>query len=76
MDLRHSLIPDELIEDLIQTMPPHSGPDLQEDRHLPKYDYITFMEKMMGDDGAAAPESLSNGGKENGRTSLENGKNH
>jgi len=27
-------------------MPPHKGPDLQEDRHLPKYDYISFMEKM------------------------------
>lgn len=27
-------------------MPKHSGPDLQQDRNLPKYDYITFMEKM------------------------------
>ena len=32
-------------------MPPHRGPDLQEDRNLPKYDYISFMEKMtLGDD--------------------------
>ncbi|KAK2761144.1 hypothetical protein FQN54_001665 [Arachnomyces sp. PD_36] len=46
LDLRHSLIPDELIENLLQTMPKHNGPDLQQDRNLPKYDYITFMEKM------------------------------
>lgn len=48
LDLRHSLIPDELIEDLVKTMPEHSGPDLQEDRDLPKYDYVTFMQKYMG----------------------------
>ena len=46
MDLRHSLIPDELVEDLVSTMPQHKGPDLQEDRDLPKYDYISFMENM------------------------------
>lgn len=28
-------------------MPPHEGPDLLEDRDLPKYDYISFMKKMM-----------------------------
>ena len=27
-------------------MPQHKGPDLQEDRDLPKYDYISFMENM------------------------------
>ena len=46
LDLRHSLIPDELVEGLLHSMPPHRGPDLQEDRALPKYDYISFMEKM------------------------------
>ena len=46
MDLRHSLIPDELVEDLLASMPPHKGPDLQEDRHLPKFDYIGFMENI------------------------------
>lgn len=46
LDLRHSLIPDELVEDLLQSMPPHRGPDLQEDRHVPKYDYVSFMERM------------------------------
>lgn len=28
-------------------MPPHEGPDFLEDRDLPKYDYISFMKKMM-----------------------------
>lgn len=27
-------------------MPEHKGPDLQEDRHRAKYDYISFMEQM------------------------------
>lgn len=32
-------------------MPKHEGPDLLEDRELPKYDYITFMDKMMNLEG-------------------------
>lgn len=50
MDLRHSLIPEELIDNLLQSMPEHHGPDLEVDRDVPKYDYITFMQGMMGDD--------------------------
>ena len=46
LDLRHSLIPDDLVEDLLSTMPEHKGPDLQEDRHRAKYDYIAFIERM------------------------------
>lgn len=53
LDLRHSLIPDELIDNLLESMPKHEGPDLLEDRDLPKYDYITFMEKMMDNQGAS-----------------------
>lgn len=49
MDLRHSLIPDELIDNLLGSMPKHEGPDLLEDREVPKYDYISFMQKMMDD---------------------------
>jgi hypothetical protein len=45
LDLRHSLVPDEVIDDLIATMPAHKGPDMQEDRNVPKYDYITYMER-------------------------------
>jgi Ca2+ insensitive EF hand len=50
MDLRHSLIPDDLIEDLLHSMPKHNGPDLEVDRQVPKYDYIGFMQKMAGGD--------------------------
>jgi Ca2+-binding EF-hand superfamily protein len=48
LDLTHSLIPDEVVQQLLDTMPPHKGPDLQEDRDLPKYDYISFMERYLG----------------------------
>lgn len=54
MDLRHSLVPDEIIDDLISTMPEHKGPDMQEDRDVPKFDYITYMERYMG---GAKPEN-------------------
>lgn len=62
LDLRHSLIPEELVEDLLRTMPAHNGPDMQEDRHLSKYDYISFMENMTQD---AASGGIPLGGKEN-----------
>ncbi|KAJ5573906.1 uncharacterized protein N7459_008333 [Penicillium hispanicum] len=47
LDLRHSLIPDEVIEHLVKTMPQHEGPDMLEDRDLAKFDYISFMQKMI-----------------------------
>lgn len=59
LDLRHSLIPDDLVEDLLSSMPPHVGPDLQEDRHRAKYDYVTFMERMT--QGSLTPSSPING---------------
>ena len=40
-------------------MPEHHGPDLQEDRNLPKYDYISFMEKLRGDENEAGSGSTS-----------------
>ena len=49
MDLRHSLIPPELIDDLVKSMPAHRGPDLQEDRGVAKYDYVRFMERFVDD---------------------------
>lgn len=55
LDLRHSLIPDEVIEHLVETMPPHDGPDLLEDRDVPKYDYISYMQKMMHHDSERRP---------------------
>ena len=48
LDLTHSLIPDELVQQLTESMPMHKGPDLQQDRDLPKYDYSAFMERFMG----------------------------
>ena len=29
-------------------MPEHKGPDMQEDRNIAKFDYITYMERYMG----------------------------
>jgi len=48
MDLRHSLVPDDVIEKLTQFVPLHKGPDLQEDRGMPQYDYISFMDGLLG----------------------------
>ena len=50
MDLRHSLVPDEVIDELVQMMPEHKGPDMSQDRGVPQYDYISFMEKMINKD--------------------------
>jgi Ca2+-binding EF-hand superfamily protein len=60
MDLRHSLIPDELIDDLLHSMPEHKGPDLESDRDVAKYDYLSFMQGMIG-------ENEGNRAKENQR---------
>jgi Ca2+-binding EF-hand superfamily protein len=57
MDLRHSLVPDEVIEKLVEIMPPHKGPDMQVDRGQPQYDYISFMEKLCGNEGEPRPSS-------------------
>ncbi|OAQ89200.1 alpha-actinin, sarcomeric (f-actin cross linking protein) [Purpureocillium lilacinum] len=54
MDLRHSLVPDEVIDQLVEMMPPHKGPDMSGDRGQPQYDYISFMEKLINDERAAA----------------------
>lgn len=49
MDLRHSLVPDEVIEKLTAIIPLHKGPDLQEDRGMPQYDYISFMDTLISE---------------------------
>jgi Ca2+-binding EF-hand superfamily protein len=53
MDLRHSLVPDEVIDQLIEMMPQHKGPDTSEDRGMPQYDYISFMEKLINEQNEA-----------------------
>lgn len=52
MDLRHSLVPDEVIDKLVQLVPEFRGPDLQEDRGMQKYDYISFMDQLISDQGS------------------------
>lgn len=49
LDLRHSLVPDDVIEKLIKVVPLHKGPDLQEDRGMKQYDYISFMDQLISD---------------------------
>ncbi|KAJ0160963.1 Alpha-actinin-like protein 1 [Colletotrichum tanaceti] len=61
MDLRHSLVPDEVIDKLIEIIPPHNGPDTAEDRGMPQYDYIAFMDKLISDEkeaGTAVPNGV------------------
>lgn len=79
MDLRHSLVPDDVIDKLIKVVPVHKGPDLQEDRGQPQYDYITFMDGLMGGEPAveeqdhAALKDLPNG-RSPTRNNASNGK--
>ncbi|KAH9900628.1 putative actin cross-linking protein [Xylariomycetidae sp. FL2044] len=60
MDLRHSLVPDEVIDKLCEIVPKHTGPDMAEDRGVPQYDYISFMEKLISPpaDGSSAGSIL------------------
>ncbi len=44
-------------------MPEHSGPDMQADRDLAKYDYIKFMERLIDEPGSNGHPSM------NGRSS-------
>ena len=41
-------------------MPPHKGPDLQEDRHLPKFDYVGFMQNITNGTIAAEGSAKEN----------------
>ncbi|KAI9677410.1 MAG: hypothetical protein M1817_006364 [Caeruleum heppii] len=56
LDLRHSLVPDDVIEQLTRSMPRHRGPDLQEDRGKPQWDYVGFMEKFTNEAAGAVEE--------------------
>jgi hypothetical protein len=48
------------VQQLMASMPAHRGPDLKEDRDLPKYDYVQFMEKYL-DGGGATGGGAANG---------------
>lgn len=69
MDLRHSLVPDEVIDKLIDIIPPHTGPDMQQDRGQPQFDYIAFMDQLISD-GRVGPASTSHA---SGRSSPSKG---
>ena len=75
LDLRHSLIPDDLVGDLVKSMPEHNGVEAMEDRGLKKYDYVSFMDAvsggnvaaLMGDGGSSRSGSRpGSGGRPNG----------
>jgi len=57
MDLRHSLVPDDVIDKLAQIIPVHRGPDMAADRGMPQFDYVAFMEKLISNDEAMATGS-------------------
>ena len=61
MDLRHSLVPDDVIDRLTEIVPQHKGPDLQQDRGMLQYDYISFMDKLLGGPEEGALTELPNG---------------
>jgi len=58
LDLRHSLISPELVEEITKTMPRHSGPEATEqDRDLAKYDYKAFMDRFLGPEQSKGGEA-------------------
>ncbi|KAI1647564.1 calponin homology domain-containing protein [Daldinia loculata] len=68
MDLRHSLVPDDVIEKLCEIVPHHNGPDMAQDRGVAQFDYISFMEKLISgperrgsDSGGTAPSAAGAG---------------
>ena len=70
LDLRHSLVPEEVIDELKQSLPRHQGPAVQEqDQDVPQYDYVSFMEKFT----ANARRSGGDGGGGSGGGQDDNG---
>jgi Ca2+-binding EF-hand superfamily protein len=67
MDLRHSLVPDEVIEKLVEIMPRHSQAD---DRGRPQYDYVSFMEKLINEEkaGRASAAPVNNHANDRSRS--------
>ena len=61
MDLRHSLVPDEVIEKLVGIVPGYKGPDSQEDRGMPLYDYMGFMDQLISEPEEGVLAELPNG---------------
>ena len=49
---------DDPLADLIAK---HSGPDMQQDRGVPQFDYISFMDKMIDEHNANGLQDATNG---------------
>ncbi|KAK3105516.1 alpha-actinin [Teratosphaeriaceae sp. CCFEE 6253] len=47
MDLTHSLIPDEIVQNLVASMPRHGGAEVGLEREAGRFDYVEFMEKFV-----------------------------
>jgi hypothetical protein len=45
------LIPEELIDEMVKTMPEHKGASAAEDVNESKYDYVNFMQRYLGSTG-------------------------
>jgi Ca2+-binding EF-hand superfamily protein len=69
MDLRHSLVPDEVIDKLIEIVPTFKGPDMAQDRGVAQYDYISFMDKLVNAPDGVSLVDITNGAGASGRSS-------
>lgn len=48
LDLRHSLIPEDLVDEMVNSMPQYEGSAHGNGDHsMLQYDYVRFMEKLM-----------------------------
>jgi Ca2+-binding EF-hand superfamily protein len=60
MDLRHSLVPDEVIDELVGIMPMHSGGgDGESGKEVAKFDYVRWMEGMIDGGGQESPRRVN-----------------
>ncbi|RKF74127.1 Alpha-actinin-like protein 1 [Golovinomyces cichoracearum] len=71
VDLRHSLVPDDVIEKLRTIVPVHQGPELKEDRGIPQYDYIKFMDSIINDPEESQATTESSKGRNPKHSSIK-----
>jgi len=78
MDLRHSLVPDEVIERLVGFVKEkgneYTGPDLAEDRGVSKFDYVAFMDALMDGGSESGSEAGGDEGTVGALGELTNGR--
>lgn len=49
LDLRHSLVPDEVIDHITKICPRHPDGEASENPEMWQYDYVTFMDSLLND---------------------------